>query len=308
MVSENFSSFSFDDPSLILSIISIIISATSVAVTFLYNKRMYKLAYEQDLLIRKEKHFNELKKYVIEPLLYEDKRSSFNPYFFIDMVRYHYPEVGDQIKQLVKKYKLYENLEENIVNTCLAIINEKGRKESIEFSITKYKLKEHLSSIIRILIHNELQYQKYIDIKPPLEFPVDAIQNKDKHKLIQITVRYELRFLGSTIYVHEDADIVLKAKEVFLEALNEMRNDKKLRKLAEQYQKIGLELPRLNSKVRKELIRLLEQPPTALKLVNNVLCPYMKGQEDKEFSREEKTMIENLLKNFPGEKRGFIVD
>ncbi len=61
------------------------------------------------------------------------------------------------------------------------------------------------------------------------------------------------------------------------------------------------------NEVHKELTRLLEQPPTALKLLNNKLCPYMKGQEDKEFSEEEKIIIYTILKKFPAEKRGFIV-
>ncbi len=66
--------------------------------------------------MRKEKHFNELKEYVIVPLLYEDKRASFSSYFFIDMIRYHYPELGRKAKQLAVKYKEYENLKNEIIN------------------------------------------------------------------------------------------------------------------------------------------------------------------------------------------------
>ncbi len=152
-------------------------------------------------------------------------------------------------------------------------------------------------------MNRETDYQKYVYIHPPVEIPT----NENNPELFQPEVLYEL-FLGTfAIYEHKDVNMVKKARETFLEALKEIQSNQKLRKLAEQYHEISLEIPKQESEVRKELIRLLEQPPTALKLVNNELCPYMKGREDKELSQNERILIDILLKYFPAEERGFLV-
>lgn len=128
--------------------VSIIISFAAVVLSLLSwresrrmaeaNERLYKLAYEQDLLMRKEKHFNELKRYVIEPLLYKNKNEKPNMFYFVDMIRHHYRELGREMRHLANMYQAYGDTEIEIIKLMISIIAEKGRARGLEFRIGEH--------------------------------------------------------------------------------------------------------------------------------------------------------------------------
>lgn len=99
--------------------------------------------------------------------------------------------------------------------------------------------------------------------------------------------RYHLDLLSTTICECDDENILRKAKEALKEALDEIRSNSRLRKLVAEYDGLGEKVQKAKEKVRRMLIILLQQPPTALRLINNELCPYMKGEEIREYEEEE---------------------
>lgn len=207
MISGNVSSLLLEDPSTMISIIAIVISIISAAITFYYNKRiadanehMYKLAYEQDLLMRKEKHFNELKKNVIEPLLCIDKLFNLNLFFFVDLIRHHYPELGSEMRKLAKMFHNRIDIENKIVELSFTIIKVSGYKDSIKFDINDKLLHKKVSELLYI-VKKHPQVNKYVEIK---------LQKKDN------TTYYSLYLFSMEVYKNEERDLVNKAKKHLL--------------------------------------------------------------------------------------------
>lgn len=71
-----------------------------------------------------------------------------------------------------------------------------------------------------------------------------------------------------------------------------LKKDDELLGLVRQYMEALSKEADLWKEITEKLQLLLEQPFTALKLVDNRLCPTMKGEEDRGFSIDEGEILE----------------